>query len=233
MVYGLTTPGSFGRYFLDGAFVDWRETLEQLLSKVSEEDERSAYRNDPGFYKLVVTQKFVHETGRVLGDQPPLPPLRDEECPRIYKTFEKVGDLGSLVKVENRLLLIDEGLKQVIETIEPDVHRIWPVRIVQPDGTDHSACYYGLQINSFMDSFSPGESDPTAFQGKPGRYRVFQPYKQHYARLALSAAGHAGKHLWRERSLRDPEICFSDEFLEVALKARLDLPKSYYALKEV
>lgn len=129
--------------------------------------------------------------------------------------------------MNSRLLAADDRLKGIIERLDPGVHRFWPLKIVMPRGIDYPAPYFGMLIGRFLDSFSPEQSDPEAFQASRGLFHVSIDQKAVFARLAYSGHLIGSAHLWRERRMLTPEVMMSDELQAAIGEAGLRLPKHF------
>jgi hypothetical protein len=63
--------------------------------------------------------------------------------------------LGSLIKLNDRILAVDEALKAIIERLESGVHQFFPIEIMMPSDKAPSVRYYVLVIGNYCDSFIP------------------------------------------------------------------------------
>jgi len=202
MVWGVSEPSSFGDFFPNGEFVGWKEEIKRYFDEKMSAEQRAAFDNWDVSYRGEVSRKFTEDRG----------PLEPHERPLEFRMRDARKSLGSLILVNDRLLVVDEALKKTIETLEPDVHQFWPLRIIQPKGQDFPAAYHGMVIRRFIDSFVPEQSD--ANQTALGAGSVFYakgPTKKDYGNLTLSKERVGGAHLWRERRLRTPDVYLSDE----------------------
>ena len=224
MVWGLQGPKGFGEFFLDGDYVGWRERLTQYyLEEMSDAEKASYNKNDVPDYIYKVSTRFTMDRG----------PLAEHECPDVYQVqFNRAKSFGSLIILADRLLAVDEKLKAIIEGLEPNVHQFWYIRVVMPNGDVYPKRYFGLRIGRFLDSFLPGQSDEGSFREEFGLHYVNIPKKQHYAGLVLHREVIGSAHLWREKRLLQPQVCFSDSLKVEVEKAGLRLPK-YFELRDV
>ena len=224
MVWCLKEPSGFGQFFLEGDYVGWRERLTQYyLEEMSDEEKANYNKNDVPDYIFQVACRFTMDRG----------PLKPHECPTEFQVqFNRAKSFGSLVKLTSKLLTVDEALKTIIETLDPGVHQFWPIEIKLPRGKPFPRQFYGLRIGRFLDSFSPEASSFSSFREEFGMYYVDQPTKEFYAGLVMRSEIIGTSNLWREKKLKQPEICFSDRLKEAADTAGLRLPK-YYKMKEV
>ena len=223
MVWGVADPSGFGDFFPGGDYVGWNDDIKKYFNEEMSPEQRAVFDNWDVSYRGEIVRKFVEDRGAV----------ESHERPAEFRIRETRKSLGSLIKVSNRLLAADESLKEIIEELEPDVHQFWPLRITMPMGREYPVPYYGLVIRRFLDSFKPELSDEGSWSKTEfGRYHVSMPEKKRFCGLALSQSVFDGCHLWREKSLRTPEIFMSDALQAEIDRRGLRIPK-HYKLKEV
>jgi len=212
----MENPSGFGEFFLDGDYVGWDEAVKAYYLNEMSEEEKAERGMQEYFDVLGFSEKFTRDMG----------PMAPYECPTEFAVkHNRVKSFGSLIKLSDRLLAVDEALRDLIEELEPGVHQFWPIKITLPKGDPYPEQYFGLRIGQFLDSFRPGESDDGAWRERNGWYRVQFPKKQYYAGLALSRQAIAASHLWREKILQRPGIFFSDTLQSEIKKAGLRVPK--------
>jgi len=72
--------------------------------------------------------KFTKELGTVSGAEYPLfSQIEEHEPPRSFNTVKGYKSLGSLIKLNNRILAVDQALRAIIERLEPGVHQFFPI----------------------------------------------------------------------------------------------------------
>jgi len=156
------------------------------------------------------TAKFIGDFGKI----------KPQEWPKTFHTTKTYTNLGSLIKTENRILAVDQALKDIIEKLEPDMHQFSPINIVMPKGKEYPKQYYVMVISQFLDSFSPTESEEGVWRDnsyeahwgeKIIKYQVELPKKQYFSGLAMKSDVFKKSHLWREQKLNDPHLYISDE----------------------
>lgn len=237
MVWGMRQPDTFGEFWPDGDFEydpkakesRWRDRLRRhYLAQSPEEqirllDYRSLDHGGNGVsfgaaeYVGTISGKFRREIGTRDGpDSLPYTAAEAHEAPSTFDTVKTYSTLGSLIKLNDRILAVDEALKELIEGLEPSVHQFFSLDIVMPKGTKFENNYYTLVISRYLDAYSPENSDES---------------KNNMTGLAFSKATFGGYHLWRDR--RFPLLnCFSDEIMAEISENGLRIPK-HYKMREV
>jgi hypothetical protein len=191
-------------------------------------------------YVLWVFDKFVREIGILHpGDPAVLTLPQDHEWPRTFRLTRRIRRLGSLFKTTNRVLAVDEAMKDLIEGLEPGLHHFRPVALLQPDSEAFPGRYFILIIGQFRDSFIPvPETEGTLWNRSSyldknnvrrftGAYTFPALSAERYAQLPLSSAAIAGAHLWRERNLIGPDFFISDTLYAAIKKAKLKIPQHF------
>jgi hypothetical protein len=236
MVWGLSMPSSFGDFFPNGDYVGWDEELTRYFNEEMPAEEQALF-GESGTGSIVKTRSYIHfvaekfknEYGsNKLGGLPPITPIEAHETPKRFETVKTYTSLGSLVKLTNRILAVDETLKDIIERLEPGVHHFFPLQITIPKKQAYPKRYYVMAVGQYLDSFSPEKSNEGSWRDRTiGYYTAFDETKKYLAGLAFSKSVFGKAHLWRERHLISPEIIFSDELQAEIAKAGLRLPKHY------
>ncbi|MEJ6399512.1 imm11 family protein [Yoonia sp. 208BN28-4] len=230
----MAEPRRFGEYFLDGDYVGWKDALRDALQNEISDDEKARYDTQylPS-YALHVALKFTGITKNEI-DHPRAPePLRPFEVPREFVIeHEHSKRFGSLIKLTDRLLAVDQDLMDVIESLEPGLHQFWPIDIKHADGTPAPKAYFGMRIRQFIDSFRPDQSPTESWTGETGTYYIFDFTRKHCAALSVSKADIGSAHLWRERKLRSPALLLSDELVSRIKEKELRLP-NVHQLNEI
>jgi hypothetical protein len=249
MAWGVVFGTQLGDYFPHGDFVGWEEKLKaywesgmpaDVKARFFEEEARAYSVAHYGTYYSYVASKFREEPSRKVLGFPPFTPIKDHEWPEEFTTIFHYKTLGSLMQINNRLLVVDRALKTIIERIEPDIHTFRPIRVTKMGGGPRKVVggpypndYFILIINQFRESFSPEQSaEASVHKTDYGSFRCTQTNKKAMAGLAFSSAAIAGAHLWKERKVYTPDIYLSDRLSEEIDKAGLRVPKRF-KLKEV
>jgi hypothetical protein len=249
MAWGLVLNSEFGDYFPHGQYVGWDETLNahwetgmsnDVKARFEEESVRERSHAHAGTYYSYVAHKFRAEHSRKFSGLPPLTPIEAHEWPEEFTTIFHYKSLGSLVMLNNRMLVADQSLKSIIERVEPGAHTFHPIRITKMGGDPRKVAgvpyphsYFVMVINQFRESFAPEQSAGGVWEEGPvGRFKMTQKTKKAMSGFAMSKAKIAGAHLWRERKVYTPEVYFSDVLEAEIEKAGLRLPKRF-RLKEV
>ena len=247
MVWGMSLPSSFGQFWPEGGFegeIDgrpksgWSERLKTYFQGQTPEVQKELFDwDDQGSgnrahsYPRYVSDKFINEVGtRENSHMPPFTPIKPHEPPLSFDIERGGKSLASLIKLNGRILAVDEALKEIIERLEPDVHQFFPIEIRLRNGKMYPARYFVLVIGQYFNSFLPENSDKFSWRGYeaeyPDVYR-FEETRKGVSGLALSKDVFSSSHLWRERSFTNMLTCFSDELQEEIVKAGLNIPKHY------
>lgn len=246
MVWGMRLPSTFGEFWPNGEFEGegvvpgsdgWGTRLEVYYNEQMPEEQRALFDdgrgNGPGTYAFHVSEKFIRERGTVTSpDHPPISSIEPQEPPRSFETEKIYNSLGSLIKLNNRMLAADEALKDVIERLEPGVHEFFPIEIRMPRGRVFPKHYHVLVIGQYFDSFSPEKSREGACQADGPDLYFIAPGKQGVAGLAFSRQVFGEAHLWRERRLREELTCLSDELKSEIDRSGLRIP-NHYQMKDI
>lgn len=230
----MAEPKRFGEFFLDGEYVGFKEQLkESLQNQVSQADKEKYDIGMLPSYVLHVSFKFTGITSHEIDHPRAMPPLMDHEQPKLFAIqHEHSKTFGSLVKMTDRLLAVDEPLKAIIENLEPRVHQFWPIEVLARDGTAIGKSYFGMRVRQFLDSFNPDQTPPDAVTNETGSYYVSVPTKLGYKDLAVSKKAIGSTHLWRERKLKNPNLLLSDELVHQIRSTNLRVP-NLHKLKDV
>ncbi|NJM81903.1 MAG: hypothetical protein HC844_04830 [Tabrizicola sp.] len=201
------------------------------------------YNNNVHHYTHDMLMKLYLEPGtRYDRESDPIAPPEDHEWPTDFRTtwptptYAKIKSLLDMYG-GGGILVVDQALKDLIESLEPGVHTFRPVKLTTWDAEEFPGQHFILLIGQFIESFSPQDSDPEAFQSEFSTLNNRNRYssmggKERCARLAFSRTAFGGAHLWRERCLRSPNVFFSNELRAAISKAGLKIPP-LYRMKEV
>jgi hypothetical protein len=240
MVWGMSLPSSFGEFWPDGDFEGetesgtpgWRVRLKSYYEAQSPEEQRRLFNYEGAqesaahYYPGQVSAKFISEIGtRRGGGMPPLTPIEPHEPPRFFQTCKTYASLGSLIMLNSRIIAVDDALKDIVERMEPGVHRFFPIEIRMPNGAIFPKQYHTLVIGQYFDSFLPERSKAGSWR-KDGDYAIkLGDRKSDMAGLAFSSAVFGKAHLWRERRPREWLTLFSDGLQAAIEDAGLCTPK--------
>lgn len=231
MVWGAAFAKGSGDFTPSGLWTGWDEKLTAYFNRMPAEQKRLYDDGDYISYKYFTRMKFVEEFGSRLQGYPPIGRIEAHEAPNRFETMESYT-LGSLIRFPDYLLAVDERLKNSIERLEPEVHCFFPIEILTRWGVPYPDKYFVMVIGQFRDSFSPKQSDPNSWIKLPDGRTFYEEKKRPMSGLALSGEIFGGAHLWRERRMSNPLICFSDELITQIDDAGLFLPK-FYPLEEI
>jgi len=232
MTWGMFEPSGDGDFWPYGKYIDWDAKLEHHFNNVMSEAERQVHDNSQASYNLFVSDKFTNEIGVPRKWDPTLTPLAEHEQPSGYQTRRTYKTLGSLIKLDNRQIAVDQPFKDIIEKLEPGVHQFWPFKILMPKGKEYPVPYYGIVIGTFLDAFRPDQSDEGSWDERSGRYTSTNGTKSDVAGLAMSRKAIGAAHLWRERHLTHPDFYLSDDLQAKIKQVGLRVTK-HHKMKDV
>ncbi|MFZ2997253.1 imm11 family protein [Sphingobium sp.] len=246
MVWGMNLPRAFGEFWPDGDFEGtdasgadgWTMRLKAYYQDNMPTDQKVLFDdgqgNGPLRYPYFVSQKFTNEPGALTGREPRhLSPIESQEPPQSFDIARGSKSLGSLIKLNNRILAVDEPLRTIIERLDPQVHQFFPIMIKLRKGNTPPSKYYTLVIGKYIDSFLPENSTSDAYRSNGENQFIHEETKKAMSGLAFSKALFGGAHLWRERRLSAEWLtCFSDELEAEIANAGLRIPK-HFRMKEV
>lgn len=217
MAWGIDDPGSFGDFFPPGDYVGWEEAIKYHFEHNMTAEQRRDFDNWDVNYRGDIARKFKENFG----------PLDLHERPLEFKLSDSRKSLASLISLPNGLLAVDGVLKDIIQTLEPDAHQVWPLRITMPKDVEYPRPYYGLVIGRFIDSFVLEGSAVHQVMIGSEFYHAKSATKKGYGELVLSRNVFSGSHLWREKRLSSPNIFISDDFYSEIIRNGLRIPKHY------
>lgn len=223
MVWVMALPSGFGDFGPEGHFVGWEEARTHFANEV-----------DGDSYGYGVWQKFIEEQGKQFSPRhPPIAAIESHEAPKWYELERRYSSLGSTIRLQNGILAVDEALKEIIERMEPHRHQFFPIQITMPRNVAYPKRYFILVIGQYLESFSPVQSVEGSWEPDGSTHYFYNsPRKKDLSGLALSKTIFGTAHLWRERLMSLPLICFSEVLLAEIVKAGLRLPQHFQA-KEV
>lgn len=241
MVWGMDEPKGSGEYFPDGAFEGggWYGRLLNHFHRQPPDVQKALFDtpleplDELQFYVSFVSHKFVSEWGvrrSPRPEHPALTPLLDHELPASFDTVKGYKTLASFIKLNDRIAAVDGDMKDLIESIEPEVHNFYPIEIRMPRGQVFPNPYYILVIGQYFDSFVPEKSRDEPFKEMPnsgGLLHIKFGPKNRIPDLAFAQSIHGGAHLWRERRFGARLTCLSDALVAEIQKAGLRTPKMF------
>ncbi len=231
MAWGMILPKTFGEFFPEGEYVGWEEELLDYFLTQMPAERKASLNNSAGEYAYYISCNLIGEPGVKQGNLTAFGVIMPHEVPKIYQLSKKYPSLGSIVEFGNRHIAVDEQLKEVIERLEPDLHRFFPIDIVMRNGSVHPKKYFFLVVGQYLDSFLPELSDPSSWEiNSLNRYHI-NDNKKALSQLVLSKQVFGTAHLWKERRISTAFLCFSDQLVSEITRLNLRLPK-HYKLKE-
>jgi hypothetical protein len=227
MVWALKVSSGFGDYFPDGSHDEsWDKQLREYTQSGLSEERRQSILRSRRSYRGWISAAFTHPPGTEFGGMVVPDPL-PEELPSEYRTVKSYKSLASLIAMPNMLAVVDQDLKEIIEEMEPGVHRFWPIKIVMPRNKEYPANYYGILVGNFPNAFRPDASEPSAFRKGENIYLLGSFEKGKLEGLAFSEQAKGGMHLWREPNISQVDLFLSDQLLERIKKAGLRVGRHY------
>lgn len=235
MVWGMELPRSFGLFWPDGEFEGWGRGLTAYYMAQPPEVQRSLFDGYPDpmecavDYPLYVSRKFISEIGSRKSprpEDPPFTPIQNHESPKAFVTEKKCNELGSLIKLNDRIIAVDEAMKSLIEQFEPGIHQFFPIEIMMPKGERFPKEFFTVCVGRYFDSFDESASDPEAFKEIPNSGGLLSIITARHGikGLAFAKQVYGSAHLWRERRFSEWLTCFSDEFRRAIQDAGLRVP---------
>lgn len=216
MTWAVVSPSGFGDFFLEGDFVGWKEQIQDVFDKMPE-IERALYGNRSILLAYAASEKFTHDHGS----------LNAFEKPRVFKATSLPKSIAAVIELRDRLLVVSEPLKNLIEELQPDTNDFWPIELELPKGKATDDRYFGMVISTFLDSFDTEGSDPQMWSDQDGKPTVLDRKKACFARIALSPEITSQVHVWREKRLRGASFFISDELKDKIDQAGLRFPTHY------
>lgn len=216
MVWAMHRASGFGDYRPDGSYAEWDDQLRKFTLDGLTEERKKTILKSMRSYRGWISQAFSDEIGAPMGGMITPSPL-PEELPRTFHTVRAYRTLASMISLNDRLLAVDENMREIIEDLEPGLHRFWPIQIVMPKSQVYPRAYFGMLVGRFLESFSPEKSDPQSYRASEYIYTLPGSVKDTLAGIVLDGSVIGAAHLWRERRLPMPDLFLSD-----TLKSRID-----------
>lgn len=139
MVWGMTLPSNFGEFWPDGAFAGWYESLKAYYREQMPEEQKALFDDGKGNGELkymgYAIEKFIRAVGTSVrpGDLP-FSPIEPQEPPKSFTMEKRYTSFGSLIKLTDRILAVDDALKAIIERLEPGTHQFFSIELKTPRG---------------------------------------------------------------------------------------------------
>ena len=216
MSWAVVGPTGEGVYWPDGGYDRWKERAQAYYDNEMSDAEkiRLGQEDKLSFYEM--SRKYTANLGW----------LDAFECPDEYGTFSKVKNLASMINTNNRLFLVDEALKEVIDRLELGKHQFWPIKITMPKGVEYPKRYYGMVVHTHLDAFLPERSDPDCFRIGKVSHSPRSTTKAGFAGLAMSLDVIGDSHIWQESKFgENPRFFLSDRLKDEIDRAGLKIPK--------
>ena len=223
IVWAMVTPLEFGPCFPSGHYLEDDERTEAYFraNATAEELAEVDALGEGGYRHRVVVHTQYVESRKFSNDEGPVDPAMQ---PRVFQMERGSTNLGSWLEVTNRLLMVDEALRTIIERFEPGVHQFWPMEVRGPDGEPLDRQFHALVIRQSRDSLIDEQSDLQRLdQDMDERQPRFAKNTDAAGlrRVTLRGAAIEGVHLWREHRLATPNILVSDALRTAIKEAKL------------
>lgn len=232
MAWAMAMASSFGEFFPSGDYPSWEERLHQYFMERMPAEQKVALGGSAD-YVIFVGEKFRNELGqKYYPDKPATTKIQDHEPPESFKSEKRYDSLGSIIKLTNRFVAVDEALKAIIEKLELGNHQFFPIKIIMPKGDVYPKQYYTLRVGQYLESFSAAESKQEVLRksGDGGYYSVTFT-KPNISGVALSRAKCEQAHLWKERFISGGFLFLSDVLQAEIAKAGLSVPKHFRVIE--
>lgn len=239
MAWAVDFKSEIGQFFPSGDYPELRDRLHTYFNQEMPPEDKAVFGHKVD-YAHWVFEKFVKELGILHpGDRAVLTAPQDHEWPRAFQAKRNIRSLGSLFKTTNKVVAVDEAMKDLIEGLEPAIHQFRPLSVLQPNSEAFPGSYFTMILGQFRDSFIPEPEtegalwnrssylDPVKGRTFTGKYTFSALSAERYARLPFSSAAIAGAHLWRERKLIGPDFFISDALYAAIKTAKLKIPQSF------
>lgn len=215
MAWAMEDLTSFGQAFPDGDLDAWEREIDHYFAEELSAQDREKYDNRAVLFCYAITRKFTEDLGF----------LAPYEQPKVFKTARKLKNLASLFMVQDKLLIVDQAMKETLEKLEPSVHQFWPMRITGPRDVEYPGQYFGMIVGRHIDSFDAEKSDPDVLM-QSGDLPWFKSNRaENFNRIALCEAKIAGSHLWRESRIGGLSLCMSDTLNSIIMERGFSTPK--------
>jgi hypothetical protein len=243
MAWVVEFESEMGRFHPYGDFPEFEERLRTYFAEEMSAAEKAVFGHESN-YLYTVSCKFTKEIGVPQGGggaaglvARTLP--RDHEWPTTFRATRKIRSLGSIIKVTNSVLIIEEAMKNMIAGLEPGIHQFRPLTLLQPNSEIFPGTYFTMIVGQFRDSFFPdpeteGELwkrssylDSDKVRKFTGAYTCFAAGEKSYARLSFSSSAIGDAHLWRERKFLGGDFFISDALQQAAKTAKLKVPQHF------
>jgi hypothetical protein len=239
MVWGIRFASEFNEFFPRGGFRGYDEALAahygaepipgypptyRFISERPVDGAGQPYRTFVD-YTYHLSEKFHTEIGAARPHFPPLTPVQPHEWPMEY-IYERIYKRPAAITVfTNRMYAVDEGLRDIIEQLEPGVHQFNPIRVLLPKGVEHPVKYHMMIVGRWLNSFSLVDSSPASLMRTDTIAPLVHPDdKKGYAGVAMRDSVIGDAHFWCEKNLRGPTFLISDALKAEVDKAGLRLP---------
>ncbi|MHA6264823.1 imm11 family protein [Arenibacterium sp. CAU 1754] len=216
MAWGFMYPNGFGDYLPEGAdFADRDARLSKVFQTQMTDAERAAFNNRFSKYRLSVTEKF--RAGDVV--------LEDHEKPTQLVIPRTPRALGSIFWIANGFIIVEQAVRDIVESLEPGRHQFWNIDIQLPKDKSDGRSWNVLVIGQSCAAFLRDKTDPSALATSFDRFVSLNPTKKSFGAVVLDAAMIGDCHLWRDPTVINPKFFVSDRLMARLDAAGLRLPK--------
>ncbi|MEZ0330024.1 MAG: DUF1629 domain-containing protein [Methylophilaceae bacterium] len=217
MTWGLVNQTNFGQCFLQGSFIHCKDNIGKIFNGTMGGEHTEAYESSFSEYFIDVISKFIDDPEKIA----------EKEYPTDFYVMSLQKKFGSLLELENRIIAVDTDLKTLIERLEPNTHRFWPINIYLKTGNKTEKDYFGFAISHFIDSFKPKKSSGFYTKTNGRSYFAEDNTMKVYKNLCIDSSVVGGRSIWREKKLSSPRILISDQLCNEIKKQNLKIFKHY------
>jgi len=157
-------------------------------------------------------------------------PLEVDYVPRYFVKPKRIPAFKDLFWVENKLLVVSERFRSIIEAHDPGVHHIWPIQIMSKKGVAYPDALYGFVPTVHAAAISETEGDVCVEEESthpPAKLFPMGMWSPRRTRLDVTwgAAVDASKcppnHIWWDHGLTENHLLLSDNLHEAIVAAGL------------
>lgn len=171
-------------------------------------------------------------------------PLDIDYVARTFVTPKRITAFKDLFWVENKMLVISERLRDIIEAHDPGVHHIWPIEVLSKKGVAYPDALYGFVPAVHAAAILETEGDVNIREERispPTKLFPLGGRSPHSTRLeatydaAVDAEKLPSRHIWWDHGLTRNYLLLSDQLHDAIVAAGLKVipMKKVRLLKEI
>lgn len=144
---------------------------------------------------------------------------------RLKRAYTRLNDL-IVVYGSARNLIVSSRFRDLVESLEPNVHQWLPFHLIQPSGEKFPGGYWGMHILQAVDCIMGGK-DVTFYEQPIDRWNgscheIRRAVGVHYRGddgIVINASAVVGMHLWRDRHSRAAAF-MSDDLYDLFVRKK-------------